>query len=143
MTEKKPTPKKSAARLKSDALLSATEMLSNRVGTLADAVQTNNYKIDLLQREVNQKPDDQEVKFITGLASEERKRHLKWAVTTALITSVVSGAIAYEVATEQGIERCEVNAQNINTLVSIIDRPGLRDQYLDEIADLRSNRNDC
>lgn len=147
MTDSKKTPQQREATSpitdKSHTLAVATEVLSSRVGTLADAVQINNFKIDQLQKELNKKPDDAEVQFITGLAKAERKRHFRWAISTALLAAVGSAGVAYKVANEQGQERCQGNAKNIETLVSIIDTPELRGKYEMQIRDLRSDRNVC
>lgn len=132
-----------AAQNKAHALAVATEVLSSRVQALADAVQINSNQMIEFAKELNTKPDDTEVQFITGLAQEERKRHLKYAIGTAVIAALVSGYVSYDVAARQSEERCQINAQNIETLVSIIDTPELRDRYKEEILDLRSNRNSC
>ena len=100
MTEPTPPPRRTAAQIrkdKADALTLATEILSNRVGTLADAVQMNNYKIDRLQKEVNCKPDDTEVRFITGMAKAERTKHLKYAIATGAVTAALSSVFTYVV----------------------------------------------
>lgn len=136
-------PKNSTAEAKAQALASATDLLSNRVAALADAVQTNNHRIEVFQNELNKKPDDEEVQFIACLSKDERRRHLKYAIGTAIITSIVSGYVAYDVANRQGEMRCQGNAQNIETIISILDVPGLRERYATQIEDLRSNRNTC
>lgn len=128
---------------KAAVLAKATDLLSSRVATLAGAVQTNNEKIDDLQREINQKPDDTELKFVEEQARKERRRQFKFAVATALSAAFISAYTAFDVANRHGAERCQINAKNIETLVGIIDRPGLRERYVEEIKDLRSNRNDC
>lgn len=128
---------------KAHILAVATEVLSARVGSLADAVQMNNRKMDDFAKELNRKPDDAEIRFISGLAATERNRHLRYALATALSSSFVAGYIAFNIADRQGEMRCETNARNIETLVSIIDTPELRGLYKEEIRDLRSNRNVC
>lgn len=132
------------AQQRQQTLIAATDLLSRRVGTLADAVQINNSAIDILRKEVNQKPDDVELKLLTGLGSVERQRHLKWSVVTSIIAATLAGAVAYSTAQFQGHQRCQVNAQNINTLVSILEStPQLREAYKVQIDDLKSNRNTC
>lgn len=129
---------------RASVLATATEALSSRVQTLVDAVQTNNKKIDKLQHEINKKPDDVEVQFITGLASDQRSRHLRYAIVTAIIVSVISSAIAFGTATVLSYKGCKVNAQNITTLVSILEStPELKNRYEVQINDLKSNRNNC
>lgn len=128
---------------KASVLAVATEVLSGRVQTLADAVLMNSKQMIEFQKELNKKPDDEEVQFIAGLAKDERRRHLKYAAGTAVIASLISGYVAYDVANREGEMRCLTNSQNIETLVSIIDTPQLRNQYASQIADLRSNRNTC
>lgn len=128
---------------KAEVLAAATEILSARVQTLADVVQINNEAIGALKREVDQKPDDTELQFIAGLARQERKRHLWYAISTALIAMTIGGYTSYTVADYSGTQRCKVNAQNIETLVGILDTPQLRKQYAAQIKDLRSNRNIC
>lgn len=141
--------KKSAAKLakeaeeKASVLAKATDLLSSRVGTLADAVQTNNYKIDRLQEEINHKPDDTELKFVEDQGRRERRRQFKYALVSMLVTAFLAAYVAYDVSNRQGKERCMVNAKNINTIVSILERPELRTRFEDEISDLRSNRNAC
>lgn len=99
-----PTPKKRAtAADKAAVLTAATEMLSSRVGTLADAVQINNHKIDQLQHEINKKPDDIELHFISGLAKEERQKFLKYSVITALTAAAVASSVSYLFA-QMGID---------------------------------------
>lgn len=114
------------------------------MGALADAVRINNHKIDLLQSELNKKPDDVEVKLITGMATAERQRHLKWAVTTAVLASILSGVVAYKTAEMQGHGRCKVNAQNIQSLVNLLESiPDPTGRFQPTIDDLKSNRNEC
>lgn len=131
------------AESKAATLAVATEVLSSRVQTLADVVQTNNYKIDKLQKEVNRKPDDTELKWLEEQARLERIKAFRGAVSTGIIAALVAASVAYTAANRAGLDRCEANEQNIETLVSIIDTPMLRKQYADQIADLRSNRNVC
>lgn len=134
--------KKDEAEVKAEALAVATGVLSSRVQTLADVVQTNNRKIDELQKEVNCKPDDSEVQFIAGLAQQERKKHYRGALGYGVLAAVISGAVGFGAAEIQGQARCKVNAQNINTIVKLLeqaDNPRLQPT----IDDLKSNRNDC
>ncbi len=142
MTTPQPKKKSSAAE-KAEVLARATDLLSSRVGTLADAVQINNAKIDEFQKELNRKPDDTELKFVEEQARRERRRQFRYALISMIATAFIAAYVSYDVSNRQGKERCETNAKNIETLVGIIDRPGLRDKYMKEIADLRSNRNDC
>lgn len=129
---------------KAEVLAAASDLLSSRVGTLVDAVRTNNEKIDRLQHEINQKPDDTEVQFITGLAKDQRTRHLRYAIITAIIASVLSGTVAFATAQVLSHRGCQVNAQNIDTLISILEStPMLQERYALQITDLKSNRNDC
>lgn len=112
---------------RAEHLARATDLLSSRVAALADAVQINNHKIDQLRKEVNLKPDDVEVKLITGLAQAERARHLKFAVGTALTCAGVAGGIAFyasdSLSDAQHTERVRVGyeaclASNERTLVN-------------------------
>lgn len=102
---------------KAAILAKATDLLSNRVGALADAVQINNIKIDRLRDEVNQKPDDVEVKLITGLAEAERGKHFRYALATSILSAVIAGVVAFSFAnynsskanqerTQTGYEAC-------------------------------------
>lgn len=98
----------STPKSKAEVLAIATESLTQRVGTLADAVQVNNYKIDLLRNEVDKKPDDEEVRFITGLAQQERAKHLKWAFVTGVVCAVLSGGVAAAYGQHQLHERNKI-----------------------------------
>lgn len=132
------------AKQKAMTLADATEKLSSRVSILADAVQITNQKIDDLQREVNCKPDDAEIQFISGLAKAERKALFTRITSGAVAAAVVAAFISYGVASYEGKQRCQINSQNIDTLVSILEStPSLQERYATQIADLKSNRNDC
>lgn len=136
------------AKDKAEILARATELLSARVGTLADAVQINNSKIDKFQKELNRKPDDVEVQLITGMAEAERKRHFKWAIATAVLSSILAATIgaiaAYTVAQKHGQERCRVNDRNIAIIVSFLEgRIDPNDEFQPTIDALKANRNEC
>ena len=90
------TPKQREEKAKTLAL--ATEVLSSRVQSLTDVVTTNNKKIDLLQKEVNKKPDDAEVQAIAGFSSVEHKQLLFWAIGIGLVSAIISSSISYAVA---------------------------------------------
>lgn len=136
------------AKDKAEILARATDLLSNRVGTLADVVQINNHKIEQLQSEINKKPDDVELQFITGVAVADRQRLLKWSVATAvgssILTATIGAIIAFQVSEAHGRERCLTNAQNIATIVKILEGASdPTDRLQPFIDDLKSNRNTC
>jgi hypothetical protein len=84
-----------------EILATATAALVSRVGALADAVQVSNHKIDTLRKELAQKPDDEEVQFIMGLAHKERRRHFQWALGAGLVSAIVASGISYAFANNQ------------------------------------------
>lgn len=80
-------------------LAAATTNLTRRVENLIAVVQTNNKAVERLQHEVNQKPDDSEMQFIAGLAKSQRRRYLTYAITTGVVSAVLSGIVAFGAAT--------------------------------------------
>lgn len=149
---RKPEPEKLTAAQKraekAESLRVATELLSSRVGALADAVQINNARIAELQKEVNCKPDDEEVKLITGMAQAERKQQLKVAIWTAVISSILAatlgGVVAFTTAEKHGEARCKVNAKNIEIIVDLLEsRIDPEDTLQPTIDALKANRNEC
>lgn len=102
------------------ALVVATETLSSRVSSLADAVQTNNEMISGLRHEVNLKPDDSEVKFITGMAMDDRIRVRNRAIATAIMSALLSGFIAFFIADQRSDARCEKNRVLGTTIVNFL-----------------------
>lgn len=132
------------AEAKAMTLAAATELLSSRVNILAGAVQITNQKIDDLQREVNCKPDDAEVQFISGLAKAERKALFTRISSGAIAAAVVASLVAYGIANYESQQGCQTNAKNIETLVSILEQnPRTAETFASQIADLESNRNKC
>lgn len=91
-----------------EILAVATAALVARVGALADAIQVFNHRIDNFSKELAEKPDDAEVKLITGLAHAERKRHLKWALLSAVVCAAIASSISYMFTTVQLHERNRV-----------------------------------
>lgn len=129
---------------KAEVLAKATELLSARVGTLADAVQTNNAKIDQFQSELNKKPDDVELKLIASVTQRERRSVFRKSVGTAILVSLLSGVVAYETAQYQGHQRCQVNDRNIGSIVRLLESlPNDNGRFTTTIADLKANQNDC
>lgn len=124
------------------ALLVATQNLADRVQTLADAVATNNNRLDWLKAEVSRKPDDAEVKALTQINAKERKLIRNRALATAVVSAMISGLAAFWVAQEQGHERCEGNQRNISTITHYLDT--LNEPTAEAaVRSLRENRNPC
>lgn len=155
-----PSPRMTQAQLrleKATALAVATEVLSNRVQSLADVVQTNNNQMMEFRKELNQKPDDAEVQFISGLAKEERRRHLQYAIATGVISALFAGAIAYafaereirertrqaNIACERNNVRAEVNADIYDDVKQIIRNEPVSNRLEAAANELRKTIADC
>lgn len=114
-------PQSDVDALRTSALITATNALSSRVQNLADAVQTNNSKLDILQGEVNKKPDDVEVKFITGMAKDDRDRVRNAGFAAAIVSALVAGGVAFGVANEISEDRCEDNRAALITITDFLE----------------------
>lgn len=124
------------------ALVTATQVLANRVQGLADVVAINNTKIDGLQHEVNQKPDDVEVRTLTQIGDKERKVIRDRVLFTCILFSIVAGIVAFWVAETAGHERCIKNQRNIETISDYLETRN--DAMARATArSLRENRNPC
>lgn len=142
---------------KAQVLAIATETLSNRVAVLADAVQTNNCKIDELRSEVDKKPDDVELTFIAGLANLQRRRQFKYSVATALVSSFLAGGISIYYANQQVQERtkanfsaCERNnkradviAEEFRTIATFVRNPDIAREISEAAGRLDGLRANC
>lgn len=142
---------------KAHVLAVATEVLSSRVGTLADAVQINNAKIDDLQKELNKKPDDAEVRFITGMAATERNRHLRYALATSVVAALFAGAISYtfaereiaertrqaNIACERGNFRSEISASVYDDIRKSLPKGPVADRLEKAANEIRKTQADC
>lgn len=126
---------------KLEVLASASENLTTQVSNLTGVMGAQNKQIALLRKEVNQKPDDVEVQLLTGMAQAERSRHLHYAIITAIICAVVSGAIAYFFARSMinGLvqERIVSNHTNCIQTNKRIDRA--YDYYIQQAEEERNN----
>lgn len=122
----------------------ATQNLTRSVGRLTDVVDRNNDEVNELREELKTKADYHEVKESAEKVREERKDLLKKVLAIIAISCFFSGAVAYSVADHQGQERCEVNAQNISSIVRLLESfPDPENRLQPTIRDLKSNRNDC
>lgn len=120
------------------ALAIATEALASRVSSLADAVETNNREIQRLRSEVNQKPDDAEVKAITGMAANDRRATRNKALATAVVSALLSGAVAFAIADYRSDHRCQENRDTIAIITDFLDTvPNPRPELVDTAKKLR------
>lgn len=101
-------------------LIRATDNLILRVESLTTVVETNNREIGRIRREVNRKPDDSEIQFITGMARRQRRRHLQFTVTTTLLCAVFAGLVSYNVANHKSQERCKDIRRQSESLIQIL-----------------------
>lgn len=74
-------------------LARAAETLSQRIGTLTDVVEINNRGVEALKKEVKSKPDDIELQTVAAISQSERLRYLRYGVVTALLCSIITGAV--------------------------------------------------
>jgi hypothetical protein len=85
----RPTPGARAAML-----AQATSNLTEQVSRLTDVVAENNKAISHMREELNQKPDDVEVKVIMGLAQIERFRQLRYLTGLLILSVLISVSIS-------------------------------------------------
>lgn len=134
------------ALTKQDRLAAATETLTHRVESLTGVVETNNRAVKQLRSEVNRKPDDSEIQFITGMARQQRRRHLRFAVLTSAACAALASSISFATVNHLSKERCLDNAQQSETLIKLLSRfdgDKKNDNIQHAIAELSKNKVDC
>jgi hypothetical protein len=127
-------------------LFRATEDLTKKVAILTGVVETNNNTIIRLRKELNQKPDDSEILFITGMAKQQRRRHLEFAVTTSVVSAVLAGAVAFAVADHNSHIRCLENSKQSTALVKLLSRYDVSKKneiIQDAIEELNKSKVEC
>lgn len=131
-------------------LESATNNLTRSVDRLTDVFGRLNNDVNQLRDQVNQKADSAEVTHKVAATADrvraERRRILRRVTLTIMIACTLSSFIAYSIVNHESIRRCQANAKQSETLISILqsfDPDGRNPAISGAIDKLHQNKVEC